>query len=74
MLFKKKIDRALEYNKERLRKENGKDNDEKLFYSENKDNVKLEKGDTLALILSGFYVLAPIFIIIILIVVLVSFL
>ena len=77
MLFKKKIERALKANRERLKTERRLSDDEfdkTLFLKDNQEKVDLEKGDLLAMILAGFYVMAPLFIIIILLLILISFL
>lgn len=80
MLFKKKIEKVFELNKERLDKERkekaereGTVYDPDQFREDLQNGKILEKGDLLALILAGFYTFAPIFLILIFIFILISY-
>lgn len=81
MLLKDKIERALALNRERMiekkRKEaesKGETFDESNYSFDHKGKIETEKGDFLAILIAGYYVFAPVFIIIILIALLVSLL
>ena len=70
MMFQKKIDRAMNWLKEKNNSETN-DYDSKVDGSAQEDHVELEKEDILAIILSAILVFGPILLILIVILVLV---
>lgn len=62
MLFKRKVDRAMDLQKEENEKA------ERQHLPENPDDLHLEKKDTLAMILSAFLVIMPVAIVVVLII------
>lgn len=75
MFFQKKIDKSMEWLKNKSKESNNKDEevdfdehyDPKAEWDKENSGIDLEKGDVLALIISGLLVLSPILIIFILI-------
>ena len=62
MLFKRKVDRAMDLQKEQNEKA------ERQHLPENPDDLHFEKKDTLAMILSAFLVIMPVAIVVVLII------
>lgn len=65
MIFQKKVDRAFEYLREQKKRREG-----ERKVDENRPDVELEQGDLFSMIVAAFIVFAPVFIILLILIVL----
>lgn len=70
MMFQKKVDRAMEWLKQKNNNQKDNNNPNKEWEEQENSSIELEKNDMLALVLSALAVFGPIFLVLVGIIVL----